>query len=533
MTFSESWDLIKKCIWLRDGIWKFGYNTAPNARDVYAEIIALFVANITANQVDNELDNVLTSIESVRVSLHDAIITTEDAIGNAFVTLSSVMAYASDVFDSTTQDELRRFMNIGYTKTGTGWVFTNGNTALPCGDTNGAAVAEFVVGQKVYLEGDDPADATEIAVIVNNDSLTLVGGGYLGTGGAGLIKRPETVFSRNIVRGAATALTNNDGDGVIDRYYTDELGYETDTGIAGITKYECIRDSLTGATENVSVFQLTMTGQMAKDHLDNPTATTDSATLSAITTDDNAIVTDNMGFNREDGAAGATTKIPGWTCSDHTKFTRQEELTGTAPAALAYTYKKRRGTVSTTNINGIGYGLEVSATAGFDLVAKKQINKARLTTIRPYFARVQFIGEVAAAGGVYLEIRDSADNVLAQSAVGAIGIAFGTLIVRFWIQNVDASPLYLCLVRKTVGTGIMYFSNLIFDVYNAPFNGCWQKAFQGQSDFLISNPTDRKPDGFLATDTIAAEKIIQRHVQDVYPDYYLPHDTVGTILEPT
>ena len=532
MTWTESWSLIKKNIWLRDAIWKFGYNTAPNVSNVYKEIIALFVANIASGQVNSEVENITTSIESVRESISNAISQVEDGIDNAFLTLGPVMTFPATAFTASMRKKLREFMNVGYAKTGTNWTFTNGNTALPCGGVDGNAVAEFVVGQKVYLQGHDPKYATEIAVIVSDDSITLVGGGYLGANGVGTIMRCETVTSRAIARGAITALTNNAGSGSIKRYYTDEYGYASDAGIAGITNYKCIRDPLTGAKENNSTFLLSMTGQLAKDHLDNQTAIDDTQTIVAITSDDNKLLTNNVDFSRGDGAAGPTTKIPGWIVNTPASFTRHEELTGTTPDALVYTYKKKRGTVSATNINGIGYALEVSATPAADVVCKRKLTTAALVTNKPYFVSCMFKGEAGANGNVYIELRDSADVVLAQSTVGAIGAGFGELELNFWFQNVDASPLYICLVRKTVGVGVMYFSNFIFAGYDAQYNGVWHKALQGQADFLVANPTDKLPDGYNATDTIAAEALINRHLQDTYSNYYLPHATVPTIIAP-
>jgi hypothetical protein len=532
MTWAESWDLIKINIWMRDACWKFGYNTTPNIRTINAEIVPLFVANIISGQVGNEINNIVTSIENVRTGIHNAITDSELGIRNAMLTLAAVMAYPATAFTSEVRAKLRQYMHIGFVKTGTNWTFTNGNTAVTCAGADGAATTEFVVGQKCYLQGDDPNDAGVISNIADDNTMTL-SANYEGAGGAGTIMRPETVKSRAFVRGAVVPLTDNNGNGLIKRYYTDEYGYASEAGIAGITKYECIGDPLTGQIENVSVFKVSMEGQIAKDKLDNPTALKTSMTIRAITADDNTILTDNVDFTQSEGAAGNTTKIPNWLVSDHTKFSKLQESSGTTPTPFVYAFKKKRGSVSALNLLGIGHSIKVLATAGADLVMKKQINTASLRTDVPHIVNVWCKGEAGVTGNVSIQLRDSADNILAESADVALANDFREVELSFWVQNVDASPLFVCLVRKSVGANSMYWSNFIFAAYDAMYNGCWQKAYQGQADFLIANPTDKQPDGATATDTIAADTIIQRNIQDIWKDYYLGHTVEPTITEPT
>ena len=536
MSWSESWDLIKQLIWQREAIWKFGYNTTPNIITEIGDTMTKLVSNIATKQVNDEVDTIVSSLSSMRASISQAIDDLKAGIDSSFLTLAPVMEYPSENYNAEMIDWLRRYMTEGIAKTGTNWTFTNGNTTVTCSDGNGSATSEFSVGQMCYLEGDDPYDVISNGVTISsitNDNEIVLSAGYPGTGGSGTIRRIETVKARNFTRGSVTAYTNNEGDGTILRTNTDEYGFENEVGIAGTVKFECVLDPLTGGIENQSTFKVFMEGEIAQDKLNNPTALKDSTTLKTLTSDDNTIDTYNTDFSQDDGAAANNTKIPGWYVSDHSKFTGySENSTGDPPSAFTYVYKKKRGTITETNTGGTGYSLQVQATAGSDLTAKKEISISRLRKDVPYIIRAMVKGESGVSGNARIEIQDSAGNVLKAGSNVALSTSWQAVELTAWLKNFTASPIRIVLVRTDPGAAVMYWSNFVFAPYQKGINGCWIVAFQGQSDFLTANQTDKKPDGFYVTDTGGTSGIIQYHHQALY-GRSLPNADTPTIADPT
>jgi hypothetical protein len=529
MTWSQSWDLIKQTQWVRNTLWKMGYNTTPNIITEVGDTIGKFVAAISTGQVSNELQSIVDSLESLVSNVNQGINDLGSGMKACYLTLAPVISYPTKTFSDSFKEYLRRWMHYGQAQTGTNWNFTSGNPNVTCGDTNGDAVNELTVGDYIYLEGDDPMDAGEIQTITNKDTLVLTGN-YAGVGGAGTLRLREAVTSRNFTRNAVSAATNNKGDGTIIRYNTDRYGYANESGIATTNVYECVQCPLSGAIENQAKFELSMQGTVAKSSLNNPTAKTLVQTLTAITADDNTIITTNVDFSMAEGAAGAYTKITGWILSDDTKFSRNEETTF---GAGDYAYKKKRGTVDATNTVGLGYSIKVLATAGANLIMKTELVTSSLRKDVPYCISVIAKGEAAVTGNVRIEIRDVADTVLATSGNTALSTGFQRLTLSGWFRNFNASPLYICLIRESVGANSMHWSNFIFDKYKEAYNGVWHIGFNGAIDFVSYNQTDKLPDRFTAVDSGGSSGIIQEQTDQTIPGFYLPHATVPTIAEPS
>lgn len=328
-----------------------------------------------------------------------------------------------------------------------------------------------------------------------------------------MIDNSQSVNSRAISYGSASAGGSNVGDGTFYRVTADENGenIENIAAISGGITWEakCTEDENSGTRPGEESF-LVRYQSGSKDNVDFA-ASSDEASISIINPD-NGVGIENPSFNEFSGTISALTDLPGWTATTSLATNFELDQTNYYVASPV----ERVGTPASLEIKG-----------NDTITQKLSDNDLSLDSNTPYLAVIYYNRQVNSGDGTLtVSVGAQSNNVVlaAQTGWNALTIP-STVGQNSWFKNLNEADLDITIALSGNTTGSVLVDHFIF----APmqfFANQWFAITQGATNF-------QRDDIFTVSDSITTDGVLQYWFWRL-TGRFLPHNNAGgeTIADP-